>query len=203
MTPDERRAAIVVVTIPLLRQWGADVTTKQIAEAAGVAEGTLFRAFGDKESLIRASLESYMDPQPFRESLLAIDRRAPLDEKIHQIIELMQHRFQGIFGLMAAVGHRQDIKPGPEGRRVFAEIISELLEPDLDRLSVSGTRAAEYIRLLAFATSLPEPARGVDVSSWELTNFIVNGITSHAPPQSTPSSPPSAESFTERTDHAL
>ena len=42
MAPDERRRAIVDVVVPLLLQHGDGVTTKQIAEAAGIAEGTIF-----------------------------------------------------------------------------------------------------------------------------------------------------------------
>ena len=54
MSPDERRTAIVEVAIPLLEEHGATLTTKQVAEAAGIAEGTLFRAFGTKDELVHA-----------------------------------------------------------------------------------------------------------------------------------------------------
>ena len=40
----------------VLRLYGRDVTTAQIAMAAGTAEGTLFRVFPDKESLIQAAI---------------------------------------------------------------------------------------------------------------------------------------------------
>ena len=33
--------------------------SRQMAEAADVAEGTLFRAFGDKESILRAAIERF------------------------------------------------------------------------------------------------------------------------------------------------
>src|SRR5690606_40981582 len=45
----DRRNAIAAATVPLLVEHGAAVTTRQIADAAGVAEGTLFRAFADKD----------------------------------------------------------------------------------------------------------------------------------------------------------
>ena len=50
LPPSERRAEIVAATLPLLLAHGAAVTTRQIAEAAGIAEGTIFRVFPDKES---------------------------------------------------------------------------------------------------------------------------------------------------------
>src|SRR3954466_10973447 len=62
MAPDERRQAIVDVVVPLLLQHGDGVTTKQIAEAAGIAEGTIFRVFPDKAALLMAPAEDRMTP---------------------------------------------------------------------------------------------------------------------------------------------
>jgi AcrR family transcriptional regulator len=62
MSRDERRAAIAYATIPLLEQHGSQVSTRQIAIAAGVAEGTLFRAFDDKVELLTAAAECALDP---------------------------------------------------------------------------------------------------------------------------------------------
>ena len=44
---------IVAATLPLLLEHGELVTTRQIAEAAGIAEGTIFRVFADKDELHR------------------------------------------------------------------------------------------------------------------------------------------------------
>lgn len=64
LSREERRAAIAAATIPLLVQHGAGVTTRQIADAAGVAEGTLFRAFADKDEILRAAVVRSLDPAP-------------------------------------------------------------------------------------------------------------------------------------------
>lgn len=45
---------IVRSALPLLAEHGAAVTTRQIAQAAGIAEGTVFRAFTDKDELLVA-----------------------------------------------------------------------------------------------------------------------------------------------------
>src|SRR5215207_6406848 len=57
MSPDERRKAILDALIPLLLERGGDVTTKEIAQAAGIAEGTIFRVFPDKATLLFAAAE--------------------------------------------------------------------------------------------------------------------------------------------------
>ncbi|WP_300082285.1 helix-turn-helix domain-containing protein, partial [Propioniciclava sp.] len=56
MSADERRKALVDATLPLLREHGTDNSTRQIAEAAGIAEGTIFRAYDSKDDLIAACL---------------------------------------------------------------------------------------------------------------------------------------------------
>ena len=55
MSPDERRKAIVTALVPLLVERGGEVTTREIAQAAGIAEGTIFRVFPDKKSLLLAA----------------------------------------------------------------------------------------------------------------------------------------------------
>ena len=70
---DERRAALIAATEPLLERFGRDVSTRQIAQAAGVAEGTIFRAFATKEALIDAVIEDAFDTQRTCNELAQID----------------------------------------------------------------------------------------------------------------------------------
>lgn len=51
-----------------------------------IAEGTLFRAFGDTVSSITAAVEKLFDPEPFRLMLRAIDPQAPIERRAHDII---------------------------------------------------------------------------------------------------------------------
>ena len=68
--------------MPLLVAHGTNVTTRQIADAAGVAEGTIFRVFADKEAVIDAAVEAALDPAPTEAALAAIDRGLPFDAQL-------------------------------------------------------------------------------------------------------------------------
>ncbi|GAA1869028.1 TetR/AcrR family transcriptional regulator [Myceligenerans crystallogenes] len=96
MSPEARRAAIVDACLDVVAARGADVSSKELAEAAGVAEGTLFRAFGDKWSLLGAvALEGMFraaDPAGTRDELAAVDRSLPLADRLTLTIELGRAR---------------------------------------------------------------------------------------------------------------
>jgi AcrR family transcriptional regulator len=65
LPPEQRRAAIIEAVRPLLAEYGESVTSKQIACAAGIAEGTIFRVFADKDELLDATLDAALDQEPF------------------------------------------------------------------------------------------------------------------------------------------
>src|SRR6478736_981334 len=79
LPPDERRSMIVAATLPLLLEHGDRVTTKQIAEAAGIAEGTIFRAFADKDEVIVAVIDAALDQEPLEAALTGIPDGLPFE----------------------------------------------------------------------------------------------------------------------------
>ena len=171
---EERQASIIDAVMPLLVDHGRDVTSKQIAEAAGVAEGTIFRAFGDKDSLIEAAIAKFLDPEPLRRELRSIPSDLPLDDKVLRIVELMRKRFSEIFRVMAAIGIARP--PKHSHRLAFAEIISDVLSPQLEALNWSPERTAHVIRLVTFSASFPQLNEGAELSSRELAAIVLYGI---------------------------
>jgi AcrR family transcriptional regulator len=170
---DNRQSAIIDATIPLILRHGSAVTSRQIAEASGVAEGTVFRAFGDKESILRASVDRYLDPTTLRRSLAGIDPSLPLDQKIRTVLVLLQERFSGVMAMMSAIGH--DARP-PGRRPEYADIVADVLAPDLARLNVPAARVAPLLRVLAFSTAIPKFVAVDPISLDELTRFALYGL---------------------------
>jgi AcrR family transcriptional regulator len=179
LAPEERREAIIAATRPLLYEHGRATTTKLIAEAAGIAEGTVFRAFGTKEELFDAVLAAEFDPEPFLAEVAKIDPALDLRDRLVAFTTLLQHRFVGIFALMAAMGMR---KP-PDGVRnvdVRHQIaqggLAKLLEPDADRFTVPVERVVHMVRLLTFSGSHPHISDQQPMSPEEIVDVILHGV---------------------------
>lgn len=179
---EDRQDTIIDAVIPLLMERGRAVTTRQIADAAGIAEGTIFRAFGDKESLIRAAVARHLDPGPLRRQLAAIDTALPLEAKVRQVMTLFQARFTGVFRLMAAINESErPSRPSRADRMEYATVVAETLQPDLDRLTWPAESVAPLIRLIAFSASMPMMSEDTPFTVDELTRFALYGISGRPP----------------------
>lgn len=165
---------IIDAVIPLLIEHGRSVTSKQIAEAACVAEGTIFRAFGDKDTLVTAAIEKYLDPEPLRQALRSIDPALPLENKVRAIIYLMRERFSSMFRMIAAIGGERP--PVPHARHEFPAIIAEVLAPEAAMLNWPPERVAHIVRMISVASSFPALNEGMEFSVDELARVVLYGI---------------------------
>jgi len=179
MSPEARRQSLVDATLPLLLEHGAGVTTRQIAQAAGVAEGTIFRVFDSKDALVEAVLEAQFDPAPFLAEVARIDPTLDLHDRLVVFITLLQQRFAGIFSLMAAVGMRKPPASlrGPEVRERLAEGgLASLLAPDADRFRFPLDKVVDLVRLLTFSGSHPHISEGRTLSPEEIATVVLHGL---------------------------
>ncbi|MFC7880020.1 TetR/AcrR family transcriptional regulator [Isoptericola sp. NPDC057391] len=200
MTPDDRRAAIARAVMPLVGEYGVDVTSRELADAAGVAEGTLFRAFGDKLTLVGAvaveGLQRASGPEETRAELAAIDRALPLEDRLERVIELGRQRMADVMrwmGVLRALHHRTGARDHvqPEHLREFREQLAEqrqqqrdatvaglisVLEPDEHRLRVPMEVAVALVEASIAGTHarvdhlLPAPSPRV------VADALVHGI---------------------------
>ncbi|MGN6782698.1 MAG: TetR/AcrR family transcriptional regulator [Marmoricola sp.] len=178
LAPDERRAALVEAALPLLREHGRTVTTRQIAEAAGVAEGTIFRVFDSKDDLVLAALERGMDIEPFLDDLAAIDATLPLRPRLLELVRRLQHRFEGVFALMTAmgmVGPPRSHRHTADGRQRADALMVALVEPDADRLRCTPAELVHVLRLLTFSGTHPHLSDGRLLSPEHIVSLVLDG----------------------------
>ena len=184
LPPDERRAALLAATEPLLERHGRDVSTRQIAEAAGVAEGTIFRVFESKEALIDACLEESFDVSNTCQQLLAVEPWLDVESAVLAAVTIVQQRLRRVIALFHA---RRLTPPSPEqvddfrarqaeqAERLTLALVTVLM-PHAHELRHSPEEAAAALRTITFALSHPMLSEG-DISTPEqITDLVLHGI---------------------------
>jgi AcrR family transcriptional regulator len=183
---DERRAALIAATEPLLERFGREVSTRQIAEAAGVAEGTIFRAFATKEDLIDAVIKDAYNIQRTCDELAEVDLGLSLEQRLVAAVTILQARLRRVFALFGSLRlHKEDHDRDSFRAKQQADnellnsAIAWLIKPDQDQLRLDARDAASALRAITFSMShhilgdqrLAEPQQIVDL--------VMYGICQH------------------------
>jgi AcrR family transcriptional regulator len=186
---DERRAALIVATEPLLERFGREVSTRQIAEAAGIAEGTIFRAFATKEDLIDAVIEDAYNVEGTCKDLAEIDLGLSLEQRLVAAVVILQERLRKVVALFWSLRLRKETHDRDRFRakqqaenELLNTAIASLIKPDQDQLRLAAWDAASMLRAITFSMShhilgdvrLAEPQQIVDL--------VLYGICQHRSP---------------------
>ncbi|MGW4410486.1 TetR/AcrR family transcriptional regulator [Nonomuraea sp. NPDC004702] len=198
MSPERRREMIVKAALPLVVEYGTSVTTAQVARAAGIGEGTIFRAFGDKEALLAACMAEALRPDDTLAHVSAISLDLPLADRLVEAAEALRGylaRMGAVAGALATTGGLRRPAPGDEARpapggepraaegggrpgsgreesmAASREALAGLFEPERDRLRLAPERLAEAFQFLVMAAGRgPSP-----LGSEELVDLFLNG----------------------------
>jgi TetR/AcrR family transcriptional regulator, transcriptional repressor of aconitase len=140
---DERRKAIVNAAVPLFARKGfAGTTTRELAAAAGVSEGLLFKHFPSKQSLYREILALGCEGDPALQRLATL----PASTKtLAGLVRFMVHRCvmacevaRHDFDLKTRLVLHSFLEDGDYARELFAAVA-----PHVVPLFVASLKAAE------------------------------------------------------------
>ena len=203
LPPAERRVSIVRAALRLIAANGTMPTTREIAEEAGIAEGTMFRAFDTKERLVEAVVGETFCPAPISVQMQAIDLEQPLRERLVALVAVLQGRFTEIFGVMSALGLTRAAggprgaprvpaghRPRPRGRagpgadesawRGSPGRLLAFVEPSADELTCTPAELVTYLRLFTFSASHPDIAEGQILPPQTIVSVVLDGVTRKA-----------------------
>ena len=201
MPLEDRRAALISATEPLLERYGRDVSTRQIAEAAGVAEGTIFRAFATKDELIDAVVDEVLDERRTRDAIAAVDRSLPFPERLVEAVTVLQDRTRRVFALFHALRLRPGWARGsgedpPAHETLMARqrhdqaqlelVLLDLIGPDAARLRVSPSEAVTVLRATVFALTHPLLGDERLARPDRIVDLVLHGVVRATPPNEDP-----------------
>lgn len=187
MSLEDRRDALVQATIPLLLVHGANVTTSQIAKAADVAEGTVFRAFKDKQELIGRALKTAMEPDTEIGLIDRIPATDPIERRLVGGVAAVSGYLDRMWSLMSALRdtgfdphdgeeRRREHKGPPEGMLEVMGRIAGLFEPDAERLRVEPALAARLLMGIVFTNRMQQQGFGEGMAEPEqLVELFLHG----------------------------
>jgi len=186
MSPEDRREALVLATIPLLLEHGANVTTSQIAKAAEVAEGTVFRAFKDKRELLVSALKRAMEPDTELDLIDHIPPTDPIEQRLIGAVNAVTGYLNRMWSLMSVLrdtgfdphddeDHKERKGP-PEGMQRVMGRIAGLFEPDAAQLRVEPALAARLLMGIVFTNRMQHEGFGEGVAEPEqLVELFLHG----------------------------
>jgi AcrR family transcriptional regulator len=157
--------------LPLLLDYGPNVSIRQIADAAGIAVGTIFGVFPDKDAVVHAVLEAALDPEPTERELAAIDRTLTFEHQLVDAVRILQLRTNNIYRLVSSLG---DGVP-PRTPRDFAGLV-RILRAGRNQLNTDPVSGARRLRALTFALCNPMFFADEPLTPDEIVAMFLDGV---------------------------
>ncbi len=168
------------------------MSTREIAQAAGVAEGTIFRAFETKHDLIHATIHTALMPDAAITRIAELPDGQTLVDRVAAIIDVLRdeiHRTRSLFAhFVRPTGQPAEGPPRPpfggirppfnphETKNRLNAAVAVALQPYSGELAVSTAFATNLLSALAFASSFTLTEGEPTISSEELSDVVLHGI---------------------------
>lgn len=161
------------------------MTTADMAEAAGIAQGTIFRAFPDKAALIQEAVKTTMDPKPIAEALAEIPRSSPIESQLAEAAQILAERFSRInalVGILRSMPHPAGSPTAGAARfaadsiAIISAALTGIFERHRDRLLIEPARAAAAFRGLIFTNTHPLIAPVEKLTVDEIVAILLSGV---------------------------
>ncbi|MFV0407039.1 MAG: TetR/AcrR family transcriptional regulator [Propioniciclava sp.] len=186
----ERRRTLIAATLPLLRTHGTAITTRQIAAAANVAEGTIFRVFRSKDELIHACLLDAWSPDHLHEQLNRAQRDT-LAATIAQLLRALWSYVDEVRSLVTLIHPGGPPPPLASGsaktacqRPDFSALHEELatrvtatLQPFASELSTTPAQAAALVIAAAHGVHHPWARETTLADPDHLARLLLTGLS--------------------------
>lgn len=185
LPPDARKETIIAAALPLLAKHGENFTTRQVAEAAGIAEGTIFRVFYTKKNLIREIIASTVDTTLTCERITQAAQDQPLDAVIVAILAILAEETRKVTALMSTWhalaseysatslrAHQHEIHFG-----TVLDAITLALTPHADDLQVPVRTAAAWVQASALVNAIPLLPTQELTDNHQLATLVLSGLT--------------------------
>ena len=110
-SPEETRSRILAATRELLAKKGRrGTTTREIADLAGVNEATLFRHFGNKDTLVDACAQHYCRAAELQEVVESL--HGDLENDLTTLANMLMERLQQIRDMVVASLNEEELDSG-------------------------------------------------------------------------------------------
>ena len=180
MPPEQRRAAIVDAALTLLRGNGSELTTRTVAEAAGVAEGTLFRVFPTLPDLLTATYSEFLSRDRLMERLESVDLGNTLESRTLGCVRGIVDYFTYIHAVLPppnleAVTSPHAVCVRDTHRERFADLrdwVVTSITPYADALTITPEAYAHFLKALAMGLAMARPG---GLTPEDITRFALDG----------------------------
>ncbi len=214
---EQRRLLIIDATLPLLLQHGTRVSTSTIARAAGIAEGTVFRAFKDKDELISACVLAALRPDVPIDRIQAIPEGLDLRARLLAIADITGEHLERttlLVQALEATGGRLHpplpARPGPapprpdastpdadgphQAMRHLTEAVTDALRPDAGQLRISCELTARtFLGMLFLNRTQSRLWGGEPLPTAQVVDLFLHGFRHQEPGSPQPAQPPTPQ----------